>query len=329
MRRTIALLAVLAVGACSSGTTSPTVAPPASPTAREDHTWTVDPATTTAYLFGGRDGSRAHADLWAYDLATDTWRALTPDGPGPRARFGHEAVWAEGRGLVVFAGQASATAFFNDLWLYEPEANRWTQLPNGGATPVPRYGSCSAVGPDGRLWISHGFTEDGTRFADTRAYDFGQGAWTDVTPAGQLPVERCLHGCWFTDDDRFVLYAGQTTGVEALADLWAIESPGTAGARWTQVEGTLPADRNLHAFARHGADTLVFGGRGSGTTYRNDTWRFDNFALTAAPVEIEAAPPPGRAGATLIDDPTRGRMLLFGGKTKAGALADLWALSLR
>ncbi|HEU0237409.1 MAG TPA: kelch repeat-containing protein, partial [Candidatus Limnocylindrales bacterium] len=152
----------------------PTTAGP-TPAAREDHTWTVDgdgDAATTAYLFGGRSGSRAFADLHAYDLATDTWRPITPANAGPSARFGHEAVWLAGRGLVVWAGQASATTFFNDLWLYDPAANRWTRLPNGGATPTPRYGSCSGIGPDGRLWISHGFTEDGTRFADTRAYDF-------------------------------------------------------------------------------------------------------------------------------------------------------------
>jgi hypothetical protein len=297
------------------------------PSAREDHTWTVDPADGTAYLFGGRDGSRAHADLWAYDLATDAWHALAPQGAGPSARFGHEATWVEGRGLVVFAGQASATAFFNDLWLFDPAANRWTELPNAGATPVPRYGTCSAIGPDGRLWISHGFTEDGTRFADTRAYDFEAGTWTDETPAGQLPVARCLHGCWFADDGRFVLYAGQTTGIEALADLWALGTPGSTSASWSQLEGSLPEDRNLYAFAHHGADTIVIGGRGRGPVYRTDAWRFDNSSLAASPLFVDGATPPGRAGATLVDDPARGRLLLFGGRTAAGALADTWALS--
>jgi len=320
-------------------TPEPTPAPPATwqqptttgptPAAREDHTWTVDGdvrSAATAYLFGGRSGSRAFADLHAYDLATDTWRPITPANPGPSARFGHEAVWVDGRGLVVFAGQASATAFFNDLWLYDPAANRWTQLPNGGATPTPRYGSCSGIGPDGRLWISHGFTEDGTRFADTRAYDFATDTWTDETPEGRLPVERCLHGCWFTTDGAFVLYAGQTTGVEALADLWRLDGPGTAAAAWTRIEGTHPADRNLYAYARVDGATIVVGGRGSGATYRADAWRFADGASDPTPIEIDGASPPGRAGATLIADESGGRLLLFGGKTASGELADLWEL---
>ena len=93
---------------------------------------------------------------------------------GPAARFGHEAAWVEDVGLVVFAGQAGAT-FFNDLWAYDPDADAWTELPGSGDVPVSRYGTCAAVGPDGRLWISHGFTSDGVRFSDTRAYDFELG----------------------------------------------------------------------------------------------------------------------------------------------------------
>ena len=116
------------------------------PSAREDHTWTLDPSTRTAYLFGGRDGSTVYDDIWAFDLASDTWRELDPGGRGPAARFGHEAVWVDGVGLVVWAGQAGPTAFFDDLWAYDPAANDWSRLPNDGPKPVARYGSCSAVG---------------------------------------------------------------------------------------------------------------------------------------------------------------------------------------
>ena len=104
-----------------------------------------------------------------YDLATDSWRQV--ETVGPPARFGHNAAWVDNVGLVVFAGQ-SPTTFYNDLWAYDPAADRWRELPAGGDAPVARYGSCAAIGPDGRLWISHGFTSEGSRFADTRAYDF-------------------------------------------------------------------------------------------------------------------------------------------------------------
>ena len=60
---------------------------------------------------------------------------LDPGGQGPAARFGHEAVWVDGVGLVVWAGQAGPTAFFDDLWAFDPAANDWSHLPNDG--PIP------------------------------------------------------------------------------------------------------------------------------------------------------------------------------------------------
>src|SRR6185503_18605783 len=121
---------------------------------REDHTWTVSPDGATAYLFGGRDGTAVYGDLWSYRFTTGVWTSLATSGTVPPARFGHNAAWANGIGLVIFAGQAGGT-FFNDLWAYDPAASAWRELPAGGAVPVPRYGSCAAIGPDSRLWISH------------------------------------------------------------------------------------------------------------------------------------------------------------------------------
>jgi outer membrane protein assembly factor BamB len=281
---------------------------------------------TTAFLFGGRDGSEVFGDLYAFDADANGWQRLTPGGPRPHARFGHEAVWVDGVGLVVFAGQAGPTTFFGDLWAFDPEAGRWIELPIGGARPVARYGSCAALGTDGRLWISHGFTAEGSRFSDTRAYDFGTGTWSDETPAGRQPVERCLHGCFVADDGRFVLYAGQTTGVEALGDLWALADPGTASATWSRQDGALPAERNLYAFARLDDGWLVVGGRGTGTRYLGDTHVVDAATLGVTALDVAGRLPPGRAGATLIE--AAGGALLFGGKNARGSLGDLWRLDL-
>jgi len=291
----------------------------AGPSAREDHTWTADPAGSTAYLFGGRDGETVHGDLWAYDLEADTWTELTPAG-GPAPRFGHEAVWADGVGLVIFAGQAGPT-FFNDLWAFDPATQTWRALPSGGDVPVARYGSCAAIGPDGDLWISHGFTADLARFNDTRVYDFATGAWTDVTPASGLPVNRCLHGCWWTDDGALALFGGQTTGVTALDDRWTLRD----GA-WTRIEGSGPAARNLYARVRLPGATLVAGGQAADGSYLADAWLLPDGSADAEPLEVSGDGPAGRAGAELVRDAS-GRILLFGGRDADGAYADTWELT--
>ena len=297
--------------------------PGEAPSAREDHTWTLDPSTRTAYLFGGRDGSKVYDDIWAFDLASDTWQALDPGGRGPAARFGHEAVWVDGVGLVVWAGQAGPTAFFDDLWAYDPVANDWSRLPNDGPKPVARYGSCSAIGEDGRMWISHGFTEDGVRFSDTRAYDFEAGTWSDETPDGDQPVVRCLHACWLTADGRLALYAGQTTGVRALGDLWALDA-----GQWAMVDGQLPPERNLPAATRHGDDVVVFGGLGLDGEYLRDVYLVDGRSLAFKELRPQGARPAARHGAALIDDPGNSRVLLFGGTASSDAFPDTWELTL-
>jgi len=290
------------------------------PPAREDHTWTVGGDGRTAFLFGGRDGPTVHGDLWAYDLDADAWSQLSPDD-GPAARFGHEATWVDGVGLVVFAGQAGAD-FFNDLWAYDPGAGSWRELPAEGDVPVARYGTCAALGPDGRLWISHGFTTDGTRFDDTRAYDFGAGSWTDESPdAGDRPVERCLHGCWWSDDGALTLFAGQTTGTTALDDRWRL-----ADGTWSQASGALPPARNLYARVRLDGATLVFGGQALDGGYLADLWLLRDGDTDAAAEEATGSAPGGRAGAELVHDAAGERVLLFGGRDADGGLADLWQL---
>jgi hypothetical protein len=313
-----------------SATTEPTAAPTpeplawreldaVGPPAREDHTWTVDAAGATAFLFGGRDGQAVMGDLWAYELATDTWSEVDAPG-GPAARFGHEAAWVDGIGVVIFAGQSGPT-FFNDLWAFDPEAVAWRELPAAGDVPAARYGTCAAIGPDGRLWISHGFTSDGTRFADTKAYDFDAASWTDQTPSGDIPISRCLHGCWWTADGTLALFGGQTTGVMALDDRWVL-----VDGAWQQVGGRVPTPRNLYARARLDGATLVFGGQSLDGGRLDDGWLLRDGEADAAPVTVEGDGPPGRSGAELVVDGTRGRVLLFGGLGERGALADVWEL---
>ncbi len=292
------------------------------PAAREDHTWTLDPADRAGWLFGGRDGGTAFDDLWRYDLASDTWARQVPTGPGPAARFGHTATWVDGVGLVIWSGQAGSD-FFDDLWAYDPASDSWRELPAEGAVPAARYGSCAALGPDGRLWISHGFTADSGRFADTQAYDFTAGRWTDETPDGTIAPIRCLHDCIWTPDGRFVLYAGQTTGTPAIGDLWA---RGVTDGWSSLADG--PPPRQLYALGAVDGTAYVFGGGAKDGGTLRDLWLLDLATLTFAPAEPLGDRPSGRSGAAFLADPDGSRLLLFGGKREGSALGDVWELSI-
>jgi hypothetical protein len=328
----------------SSGTPTPTPTPsepliglatwtPLAPTgpgpsAREGHTWTADPSSGLAYLFGGQDDQGVLGDLWAYDLGADAWTKLSPAGPGPAARSGHAAVWVDGVGLVVFAGQSKSGAPLADLWAYDPDAGLWHQLAPSGDAPAARTGSCAAVGPDGRIWISHGSTGDGTASADTWAYDPSADAWSDETPSGSGPVARFGHRCWWTADGRFVLYAGEATGGVALDELWALGKPGTPDAAWTRIEGHPPIPRSQPAFDGSADPIVVVGGLGTEGAYLADVVTLDATTLAATTVGQSAEGPGGRSGAALVDDPAAERHLMFGGRDASGVLDQLWQLDL-
>jgi hypothetical protein len=297
---------------------------PDGPDAREDHTFTLAGDGSAAYLFGGRSGNRTFDDIWRYDLATDTWQQLSPEGDVPAGRFGHVAVWKEGVGLVIWSGQADATTFFGDIWAFDPDGVAWRRLGDGGDVPLARYGSCGAIGPDGRLWISHGFTDDEGRFFDTRAYDFTTETWTDETPDGDVPVLRCLHDCLWSPDGRLVLYAGQTTDVPAIGDLWRYQpEPGV----WTQEPDPAAPARQLYALAELNGRAFIFGGGGRDGRPLGDLWLLDLTTLEMVEAQAPGPAPSARSGATLVADPTRGRLLLFGGKGRDGELGDTWQLT--
>ena len=302
--------------------------PGPAPSAREGHTWTVDPSSGLAYLFGGRNDKEALGDLWVYDLAADAWRQSLPDGPSPAARFGHAAAWVDGVGLVVYAGQTGSSSLLGDIWVYDPDADRWRQLPSPGDGPAARTRSCAAVGTDGRIWISQGASRGGADLTDTWAYDPAGDRWSDETQTGPLPVARSGHRCWWTADGRFALYAGETTDGAKLDDLWTLGVPGGPGAAWRRTEGERTIPRSLPAVDGNGDRIVVVGGVGTGGVYLADIVTFDAKTLAASVVEQAGEAPGGRASATLVDDPAAERLLLFGGLDGSGALDELWQLDL-
>jgi hypothetical protein len=172
--------------------------------------------------------------------------------------------------------------------------------------------------------VSHGFTADNGRFDDTWAYDFAAETWVEATPAGDRPIIRCLHDCLWTPDGRLVLYAGQTTAIPAIGDLWTR----TVDAAWTEGPAPDPPARQLYGLASAGARAWIFGGGGADGKKLGDLWTLDLASLEWTAVRLEGDAPSARSGAAMVVDPEAARLLLFGGLAGDGATADTWALAL-
>lgn len=99
-------------------------------------------------------------------------------------------------------------------------------------------------------------------------------------------------------------------GGRGLNDLWAFDD---AGWRRIEVRSNSPRNRGRGAFAydRKRGRTILYGGQGdAGTANPTDTWAFDGESWR----EIRtSSSPASRWGPTMVYDPRRDRMVMFGG----------------
>jgi len=101
------------------------------------------------FVFGGFTWEHADVvnDLWEYNLLSNQWSLLIPNGDidSPRPRHGHTMVSTGLNTLLVFGGRNNGRpelTTFNDLWEYNITSAKWTQLKaqNDPSSPPQRCG---------------------------------------------------------------------------------------------------------------------------------------------------------------------------------------------
>ncbi len=294
------------------------------PPARIDGTISYDRDSASLFLFGGQANQTLN-DLWVYSLPNQTWTQLQPTGALPPSRLGHTLLTdTKRRRLILFAGQASG--FFSDVWAYDIAANTWSRLGINGAGPSNRYGHSAILDPDtDRMIISHGFTDSG-RFDDTWAFNLNTKQWSNISPASNRPLRRCLHHAVLDPQSRqMYLYGGCASGAGPcpLGDLWAFDLRNNA---WTEITGGVkPAARQHYgiSFDIRRMQLVLFGGSGGGLL--GDTWTFNTQTRTWN--QLTASGPSARLRHQGAYAAERGSTFFFGGSTNAGNTSELWQLS--
>ncbi len=322
----------LAQGTAPSGTQQAlwTLITPAAdrPPARRDHTLTADLDRGTLYVFGGRARGGALGDLWTFDPASATWTEIVAEDPKPAARFGHNATFdtAQQR-LIVALGQGQGSAFFNDVWAFDPAAGSWSQLTSGSdQQPRERYGA--GIAPDyanGRFFISHGFTDAG-RFDDTWAFDLNAQGWQQIATSGPVPLKRCLvRAGWDASNQRLLLFGGQSDPRPFLGDFWSLDVP---SGRWTQkTPALLPGPRNVYGATSDlgGRRWYVFGGN-TPDGPSAQLWVYDKDRDAWATIGNSPGTDGPSAREALDITGVGGSVYLFGGSDGRTELEDTWIL---
>jgi hypothetical protein len=140
---------------------------PGPPARSRPSAWIVD---DKLYIFGGVTSFfQVRNDLWVYDLGTNTWTELLPQGapgsPPPR----HEAATGspvKGGRIVLYGGESIDASFqftvLGDTWEYAPSSGVWTDVtpgPEDNVAPPRNYGTAVTLG--GRLYLQGGDTPGG------------------------------------------------------------------------------------------------------------------------------------------------------------------------
>jgi hypothetical protein len=116
------------------------------------------------FIFGGEyatlDQFHHYRDMWALDVKTNIWREIPPKGDVPSPRSGHRmVVWRNY--LVLFGGFYEAlkeVRWFNDLYLFSFQEERWIQIPRKVSSSSPELISCSSpiyANAQTKKWLCH------------------------------------------------------------------------------------------------------------------------------------------------------------------------------
>jgi hypothetical protein len=152
--------------------------------------------------------------------------------------------------------------------------------------------------------------------------------WSDVSPTGERPVERCLlRATWDTLRNRLFIFGGQTTSEPFLDDLWTISS----GRGWTTVlREPRPTGRIFYSFVydNERQRVMMFGGNtANGPT--SEVWIFhvqDEFWTLEQPGGGQQ--PASRLGHDAVWLDSSSSMLMFGGEAGGEDLNELWELNI-
>ncbi|MFN0170400.1 MAG: kelch repeat-containing protein [Bryobacteraceae bacterium] len=245
------------------------------PPERLGHTLTYDAARRRLILFGGQ--SRGFfSDVWAFDIAAGTWRALAADEAGPSRRYGHSAVYDSAGDRLVISHGFTTNGRFDDTWAFDLARNSWSNLSPPSGRPLRRCLHDAVFDPATRQMFLFGGCASGNGpcpLDDLWAFDFATNRWTERT--GQpRPAAREHYGMVFdTIRSRLVLFGGG--GRDTLNDLWEY-APRAGTWQQAQVDGGRPSPRQRHeaAYAPETGTIFFFGGITSGGV-TNELWRLD------------------------------------------------------
>lgn len=303
------------------------------------HALSYNPVTGRVVMFGGIGFAQGGSTVLDYDelweLRGTVWTDVTPSTRPPAGGWRPLVFDPAANRLVTYGGWNNTAGFsYNDTWATTWNGNAWTnwqQIAGAAASPGVRDSHAMEYDPlRGKIVLFGGFLADmweltGNTWAVLPGFN---PSISDYTP---WPPAEDWHSLTYDPNrSEVVLYAAGAPEVFELGP----------GLRWDQWYVTGPDFRVKHALAFDtprdravlfggrciyvGAFTGTFGPCGPTGTVYGDTWSWNPTARTWT--NLAPSPSPAaRYDHAMVYDPLRSRIVLFGGRSAAGAaLGDTW-----
>jgi len=196
-----------------------------------------DPMRQRFVGFGGTIG--APVDTWVLNMQGQAnWQPLPSQGTSPNGGWGMASVYDARQDRMLIFGGSTDDGYYganNDVWELELRGvPTWHKITTAGTPPTPRRSTAAIFDPiRNRLVVYGGFDAvpgSDAFLADVWALDFDDSTptWTELTPAGTLPVGRdALAAAYDPIHDRMIMHGGWS-GTNMLADTQFLDWAGTS-----------------------------------------------------------------------------------------------------
>ncbi len=194
-----------------------------------------DAGSGTYMLYGGRNVSSGvfHNETWSFDPASGVWQNLnasnSPTGIISPAMF-YSPAWNR---TFMFGGMDVEGNHSNGTWMFNREANSWSQLQLPGTYPEARSATAYAIDRQQEVaYVWGGVSSDGY-LADLWSFDLQQLTWSELATSGP-PAAQWSSMSWDSHAERLVLFGGYL--VDGQSDqTWLFD---VANSTWTLHDST-------------------------------------------------------------------------------------------
>jgi N-acetylneuraminic acid mutarotase len=258
------------------------------------------PGSGRLFVFGGGFNAdpfysdfSVYDDLWAYSARANQWTQIHAANAGPSGRS-RPSSWMVGNRLYIFGGISAYFSTLNDLWVYNLDSNRWTEvIPDGAAgSPPPRHEAMSGSGAHGGRLILYGGETLGefgfVTLGDTWEYNIARNRWENLTPAPAHNIDpvRNLAAAGILKGDLYVQGGDMPGGEECCGspfpqnvsnDLWRFDRHCQT---WQEISSEVGPGPSLkrHRSVEVGNELFVFSGydfsNPEGQVYNLDVYSF-------------------------------------------------------